>query len=230
MTEKKKTARDKGLRLHKAGHDPRAAALEVLYRVRYAHEDSQTALNDALSREGFSIAPSDKALCTELVYGALRHYPRLRRFAYRFLTRPDKLPEEMRLLLLQTLYEMAYLRIPHHAGVNWAVGHVRHRFGKGLAGVANGALRSMQRELRDYYEPDKPGGTGQGQDTEKPDERLAWRYAMPLWIVRLWRERYGLDHAERLLSASATAPPSGLRLNRGKADWEKTRAQLLGRD
>ena len=206
---------------HKAGHDPRAAALSVLMAVVHGNEDSQAALNKVLNREGFSIAPSDKGLCTELVYGVLRQYVRLEAFVLGFLSRPDKLPDEMRLLLLQTLYEMAFLRVPHHAGVNWAVGHVRNRFGKGLASVTNGVLRSMQRGLREFlYDGDEKERCVDAQS-------LARRYGAPLWLAQLWHGAYGADDCEKLLRAALSAPPSGIRLNRARPDWEARRAALV---
>ncbi|MDL2207657.1 hypothetical protein LJB82_02925 [Desulfovibrio sp. OttesenSCG-928-M16] len=211
----------KGL-THKAGHDPRAAALSVLVDVVHGKSDSQAALNRALKREVFAIAPSDKGLSTELVYGTLRQYLRLEHFALSFLSRPDKLPDEMRLLLLQTLYEMAFLRVPHHAGVNWAVGHVRNRFGKGLASVANGVLRSMQRSLRDFLYD------GAEQENRADAPTLALRYGAPLWLVQLWLEAYGAAQCDMLLRAILGPAPSGLRLNRSRPDWEKQRLALLG--
>ncbi|MDL2267230.1 hypothetical protein LJC46_04490 [Desulfovibrio sp. OttesenSCG-928-G15] len=203
----------KGLH-HKAGHDPRAAALLALNRVLDDNTDSQAALDGVLG--SIRLVPTDKRLCTELVYGVLRWYLRLRGFSEYFLAKPDKLPAEMRLVLITALYEMVFLRVPHHAAVNWAVSHVRNRFGKGLAGVANGALRSMQRKLSEFH---GPGGTSQP---------LHARYAMPKWIATLWAERYGETAAEQLLVASQTAPPTGLRFNRLKPQWPALLKELQG--
>ena len=229
MTEKKTPSRPapassrprKSPRLHKADHDPRAAALVALSRVLLETTDSQAALDDVLRSP--VLVPTDKRLCTELVYGVLRWYLRLEPFCLLFLKKPDKLPYEMRLCLLTALYEMAFLRVPHHGPVNWAVNHVRNRFGQGLAAVANGALRSMQRDLRRFADP----SSLLGPDAAEEDV-LALRYAMPVWIVRLWREAYGNADALTLLEACQSVPPSGLRLNRAAPGWEEARAELLG--
>ena len=219
-TERKAAGKSGSLRLHKAAHDPRAAALVALARVLNEGADSQAALDDVLTSP--ELVPTDKRLCTELVYGVLRWYLRLDWFAGRFLTRPDKLPGEMRLCLLCALYEMAFLRVPHHAPVNWAVSHVRNRFGQGIAGVANGVLRSMQRGLKDFSDP-----KALAEHCAGPEEALAREYAMPAWIVRLWREHYGPEPALDLLKAIQAAPPSGLRLNRSRSGWEAARKELL---
>lgn len=207
-------------RLHKAAHDPRAAALVALSRVLLENADSQAALDDVLRSP--ILVPTDKRLCTELVYGVLRWYLRLDQFCLLFLKKPDKLPHEMRLCLLAALYEMVYLRAPHHGPVGWAVSHVRNRFGAGLAGVANGTLRSMQRDLARFAKP----GDLLGPDSSEEDV-LSLGHAMPVWIVRLWLDAYGREATQALLAASQNVPPSGLRLNRAAPGWEEARAALL---
>ena len=208
------------LRLHRAGHDPRAAALTVLAQVLGGRADSQASLDEALRSP--LLTPTDKRLCTELVYGVLRRYIALEDFANGFLSKPDKLPAEMRLALLQALYEMACLRIPHHASVGWTVTHIRNRFGQGLSRVANGALRSMQRSLDEFGNPRRAL-----RDASAPEDVLARFFAVPVWIVELWLRHYGLEATHALLEAAQGPAPSGLRLNRACPDWEQTKADLI---
>lgn len=130
-------------------NDPRAAALTALQRVIYGQTDSQAALNEML--QASAMPPADKALCTELFYGALRHHLRLECYLRYRLPNPAKLPPEMLTLLELSCYELAYSRTPDYAAVSWAVNLVRHRFGKGLAGVANAVLRGMRRTMRQEY-------------------------------------------------------------------------------
>jgi 16S rRNA (cytosine967-C5)-methyltransferase len=138
------------------------------------------------------------------------------------LRKAEKLPLEMLLCLDQALYSLAFLRMPDRAAVHWAMEHVRHRFGQGLGKVANGALRSMQRELAAFLDRD-----GYAQDCGGEEAALACWFSMPLWIVRLWRQAYGPDKALVLLEASAASPPQGIRLNRARAGWEALRKALL---
>jgi 16S rRNA (cytosine967-C5)-methyltransferase len=194
----------------------------VLSQVMFGNADSQAALDEALRSP--LLAPVDKRLCTELVYGALRRYISLKAFAEQFLRRPDKLPAEMRLTLLLALYEMQYLRIPHHACVGRAVNHVRNRFGQRLAGVANGALRAMQRALAEQAH-------AQAADSSEcaDAQQLSRLFAMPLWIVQLWLRSYGVQSTRILLNAALHPAPSGLRLNRAHADWEQAKKTLVQR-
>lgn len=210
----------KRLSLRKADHDPRAAALVALAAVLEDGEDSQAAVDTAV-RSG-AMVPADKRLCTELVYGTLRQYLRLEWFTGRFLKKPDKLPREMLLCLRMALYELAFLRVPPHATLGWAVTHLRHRFGQGLAGVANGALRSMQRALPEFLRPSL-----YAKSFSTPEERLACLYAMPLWITRLWISAYGREQALFLLGASHEPAPTGIRLNHLRPDWRELRESLL---
>lgn len=215
------SAKKGGFRLHRAGHDPRAAALTVLAQVLDGRADSQAALDEALRSP--LLTPSDKRLCTELVYGVLRRYIGLEDFANGFLSKPDKLPVEMRLALLQALYEMACLRIPHHASVGWTVAHIRNRFGQGLARVANGALRSMQRSLDEFGNPRRVL-----RDASAAEDALARFFAVPAWIVALWLRHYGPEATHALLEAAQGPAPSGLRLNRASPGWEQIKAALIG--
>ena len=206
--------------MHRAGHDPRAAALTVLSQVLDGRADSQAALDEALHSP--LLTPTDKRLCTELVYGVLRRYIALEDFANGFLSKPDKLPAEMRLALLQALYEMACLRIPHHASVGWTVTHIRNRFGQGLSRVANGALRSMQRSLDEFGNPRRVL-----RDANAAEDALARLFAMPAWVVALWLRYYGLEATHALLEAAQGPAPSGLRLNRARPGWEQAKAVLV---
>ena len=204
--------------LHKAAHDPRAAALVAIAQVLAGDVESQAALDHALSSPG--LVPSDKRLCTELVYGQLRWHVRLEFFMHCFLSRPDKLPGEMRLAMEQALYSMAFSRIPHRAAVHWAVEHVRNRFGQSMAKVANGALRSMQRSLNDFenleFYRNKLGG----------EEGTATYFSVPAWIYRLWHKEYGEEKTRRFLEASLQGPPQGVRLNRARPGWEAALGRL----
>ncbi|MDR1242832.1 MAG: hypothetical protein LBM00_08640 [Deltaproteobacteria bacterium] len=200
---------------YRAAHDPRVAALLVFKEVLQTGADTQAALDRQLKEA--VMPPSDKALCTELLYGVLRLHLRLNWFLRQKLPHPEKLPAEMRLLLELAAYEIAYLRIPAHASVNFAAGFLRNRFGERLAGVGNGVLRSFQRNLaaeyenRDFYLTRLAGST-RALSAPSP-EFLAVFYSMPEWIVRLWISSYGEEAALRFLEAGLREPPVGVRVN-----------------
>ncbi|MDR2825453.1 MAG: hypothetical protein LBV76_01495, partial [Deltaproteobacteria bacterium] len=212
----------KGLK-YRAQNDPRIAALLVLGEVLRGEADSQAALDRQL--EDSILVPSNKALCTELVYGVLRLHLRLSWFLYQKLTQPRKLPQEMLLILELAAYEIAHLRIPVHASVNFAVGFLRNRFGAGLAGVGNAVLRNFQRTLTEEYEnkdfylaclakqSNKNQGNPENGLSALSADFLAVFYSMPVWIVRLWLVAYGEETTKNYLASGLEQAPTGVRVN-----------------
>lgn len=206
----------KGLK-HRATGDARAASLLALGKVM-AGEDSQAALDAVLAAS--SLPPSDKALATELFYGTLRRHLRLDWFLRQKLAKPEGIPAEMLLALEQTMYELAHTRIPAHAGVNWAAGLVRARFGPGLAKVANGVLRGFERGKQAEYLNMAWYAGRLGVEPESAEAQAAW-YGLPLWLARLWRESYPEETYRCLLEASQESAPQALRLNSARPEAQE---------
>ena len=204
---------------NRSEHDPRAAALRVIDQTLTGKEPSQLLLDKAL-RES-KMVPSDKGLCTELVYGFLRNAIRLDWNMRQLLREPDKLPPEMLLTLELAAYEIAHLRIPPHASVNWAVSRVRNRFGKPLSGVANGVLRAFARDVKAYKSEERyTGALG-------PLEGLAVFYAVPGWIMKLWLDAYGEETARAYLTASSSPAVPAVRINAAREDAVTARIDLM---
>lgn len=206
----------KGLQ-NRAGHDPRAAALVALSQVLHGGQDSQTVLDRQLGSS--KLVPSDKALCTELFYGTLRHHLRLEWYLGRKLSRPEKLPQELALTLELALYELKHTRIPAHAAVNWAVEMASNRFGKALAGVVNGVLRGIIRSGNEYFDPGYYAA--ELKLAEDSPGVLGLLYATPEWIVRLWGEAYGMDACINYLEAGLKSSPQALRINEANPEEDK---------
>jgi len=204
----------------RSGHDPRALALRVIDRVLARHEQSQAALDAALRAS--HLVPSDKKLCTQLVYGYLRQALRLDWGLGRYLADPEKLPPEMRLILGLAAYEAAFLRIPGHASVNWAVARVRHRFSQGLAGVANAVLRRFSRHRAAFRDP-----AWYEASIANPQERRAIWHSLPLWLVRLWEGAYGEEKAALFMAASGAEPVPAVRVNAAREGAAMLRNTLV---
>ncbi|MCC8193903.1 MAG: 16S rRNA methyltransferase [Deltaproteobacteria bacterium] len=213
-----KTALQRGA-ANRSDHDPRAAALRVIDQTLTGQEPSQILLDKAL-RES-RMVPSDKGLCTELVYGFLRNAIRLDWNVRQLLREPDNLPREMLLTLELAAYEIVHLRIPAHASVNWAVSRIRNRFGKGLSGVANGVLRAFARDVKAYKSMERY--------TEALGERegLAVYYAVPGWVANVWLDAYGPDTARAYLEASSSPPVPAVRVNASREDAVAVRIELM---
>jgi 16S rRNA (cytosine967-C5)-methyltransferase len=119
-----------------------------------------------------SLGERDRALCTELFYGALRFAEPLERSLLRGADKPGRgLDARMRPHLLIAAYQLQHLsdRIPAHAVVDAAVGAVR-RTRPGLEGFANALLRRLGSPLSSLVAPDAP----------LPELAAAWGIPLPL--------------------------------------------------
>jgi 16S rRNA (cytosine967-C5)-methyltransferase len=132
---------------------------------------SQPALHEALQR--CRLDDRDKALCTELVYGTLRHAPALEKSLLRGADKPTKgLDSRLRPHLLVAAYQLHHLaaRIPAHAAVDEAVRAVGAER-PGLRGFANALLRRLGSPLADSL----PATASMQQ--------LAEAHSVPLWVA-----------------------------------------------
>lgn len=162
-------------------------------------------------------------MATELVYGYLRSEIRISWLLRRFLKAPEKLPPEALLALGVAAHEIVHLdRIPDYAAVDWAVTHIRQRFGDGLGKLANAVLRNVARLGSDARDADL-------YRAELPDPAafLSVYHAAPRWLTDLWSDAYGPDRAAALLAASAQAPAPAVRVNAARAGWLVLRERLV---
>lgn len=128
---------------------PRALAADVVARVLDDNAWAQPTLASALATS--RLDARDKALCTELVYGALRWAVPLEKSLLRSADKPGRgLDKRIRPHLLVAAYQLQHLgeRIPAHAAVSEAVSAVR-RVRPGLDGFANALLRRLGSPLHE---------------------------------------------------------------------------------
>ena len=188
----------------------RLAALAALGRIMRG-DDAQFALDGQIRERKLDVR--DANLAAELCYGYLRHKGRLAFCLDRFLRKPGNLPPQCRTALELAGYEALFLeRIPEFATRSWLTNRVRKKWGGGLAKVASAWMTWVFEQSQvlldpDFYRRDAPN--------ERTDERtfLSRYHSLPLWIVDLWINGYGLDAASRLAKAQSVPAPLGLRIN-----------------
>ena len=165
----------------------------------------------ASNAEMASLAPVERNLCSELVYGYLRTELRIAFILSKVLPRPQSLPRPLLHVLGLAVYGLLFQdKVPDHAAVFSAVENAQTLYGQGLAKVANGALRSIQRLAdapmhEDFYLP-----TGAESGCA---EQMGLFYSLPLWIMGHWYKHYGRDAALQLARRSFARPWSALRVN-----------------
>lgn len=179
----------------------REVAVEVLSRV-----DADRAFSGALLRrllDRARLRAADEALATELTLGTLRHRAEVDWVLSRVSHTPlDELPSPIRAALRMGAYQLMFLdRIPPRAACSQSV-ELAKRFGHaGTARLVNAVLRRIA-AAPVALPPD-----------ESTAEGIALRHSHPLWLVRRWIGRLGIDDARALCRTNNTPPPASVRLN-----------------
>lgn len=198
-----------------SGLAPRRLAWTVLQSVA-AGAWADAALERALQRN--ALPPRDRALATDLAYGAIRQRALLDGWiSARGRVAAEKQPPLLRWLLHVGLYQLLFLRrVPAAAAVTTSVQLAREGGLERLAPVVNGLLRAVVRQ-REALPADAEPWRGLPLPEDAAGS-LALRHSLPLWLAHdllAWR---GADEAERFARASHTPPPFDLRVNRLRTD------------
>jgi len=191
----------------------KAGAREVARRVLGRVErGSYTTLALAGELSRARLSDEDRALATELAYGALKMRARLDRALSSHAPRGiERLDAQVLNALRIASYQILFLRVPAHAAVDDAVEAIKRVRGAKLAGFANALLR----KLASAGEPSLP---------DEGAERLAVEQSAPRWLADEALARFG-DGARDFLASLNVPPPVWLRANTLRA----TREQLIAR-
>ena len=178
----------------------RNIAAEVVARVERDGAFAAAVLDHELKR-AVQLAPRDRALATELVYGTLRLRPLLEKSIEAATPRGiNTLDARTRGLLLVAAYQIHYTRIPAFAAVSEAVEAIRAVKGRVVGGFANGALRQV---------------AVAAEKTKLPPLPAAFRDATAPWLRRALERSIGDDATESLLTAGPYPLPLNLRVRGG---------------
>jgi 16S rRNA (cytosine967-C5)-methyltransferase len=198
----------------------RELAAEILTRVDVDRAYADILLDQTLKYA--SLAASDRALLTEIVYGTLRWRGRIDWILSHVLARPlEKLNPFLRNVLRSGLYQMLYLeRVPEYAAVNEAVELAKRFGGQETAGMVNAVLRRAAREKATFHLPDA---------AVNPAAYLAVRWSHPEWLVRKWLDDFSFPDTEALLGANNEEAPLVVRANRLRTSSEALLEQFHSR-
>jgi 16S rRNA (cytosine967-C5)-methyltransferase len=183
----------------------RQLAWTVLNRIETEKSYTNLALQIILEEFG-EVERREKAFCTELVYGTLRHLLKIDYILERLLNRPLKLlPVSVKTMMRLALYQLIYHQeIPERAVCYSAVDLIKDSKYRGLASLVNGVLRNYLRIRNQILFPDPQN------DLPK---FLSIEYSHPLWLVERWLTRFGRERTEAILRAGNERPPLTVRLN-----------------
>ena len=195
----------------------RELAVEILLKVEKKNAYADILLDHSLKKA--SLSSRDRALLTQLVYGALRWRGRIDWYLSQFLHRSlSGTNAYIRNLLRLTLYQLLFLdKVPDYAAVNEGVELAKRHGGARAGGLVNGVVRRILREKDKLPDPDP-----------KDDAilYLSVRWSHPDWLVKQWLGYFGREETESLLKANNQESPLTLRANRLKGDRESLREKL----
>jgi len=149
--------------------DPRELAVKMLMEI----EERHLLVPQASLQVPSDIKLQDRQLCNEMVYGTLRFLPGLEKVLLEFCPKPT-FPQPIRWLLLVSLYQMGFMRIPNYAIVNEAIAIAKRMKMGGLRGLLNGVLRNAARR----------------GDALWPKE-INHDWVLPPWMWARFKEQYG---------------------------------------
>jgi 16S rRNA (cytosine967-C5)-methyltransferase len=193
----------------------RACAFAVLRRVFEQDAWADRALHGEAHR--LRLDPRERALATQLAYGAVQRRATLDALIEALADRPPQRLEPAVLAGLRLgLFQLLFLdRVPAHAAVGESVELVKRESPRG-AKLVNAVLRRAAREGRRRL-------AALRDDTP---EHAALRHSHPEWIARLWWEALGPETARELLAAGNRPAENAIRANTLKAGPEELRSRL----
>jgi 16S rRNA (cytosine967-C5)-methyltransferase len=198
----------------------RRIALSVLNRLDDTHAFPQQLLHKAFEHEPETIR-KDRALATELVYGVLRWRNRLDWVISQLSKTPLHRIDPFVLNIIRLgVYQILFLsRIPPSAAVNDSVEMAKAKAPLWVVRFVNGVMRSAVRRGKEISLPD---------DADDPVQAIAVRESHPLWLVKRWAERLGIEETKRLSEANNQVPPVTVRANTLKVSRQELADALRG--
>jgi 16S rRNA (cytosine967-C5)-methyltransferase len=217
------------------GNPEGVASRRIAWRVLQAVAAGAYA-DAALERElaGSNLAPLDRALATELAYGAIRQ----RRLLDGWIDAQARVPAlrqppPLRWLLHVGLYQLLFSdRVPAAAAVSTTVELAKRGGLARLAPVVNGILRGVLRTRSRAQAPLPSGQEGQPSLPAwlglalpaDPAASLALRRSLPEWLAADLLRWLPPERAEAFAEAANGSPPLDLRVNSGRITPEALRA------
>ncbi len=182
----------------------RGAALQALLDIDERGAYASVARDRALERAGLS--ERDRALATELIYGATRHRKTIDHaidsLSSRRVARMDPVARNA---LRLGAYQVLFLEdLPPEVAVNETVAATKAVAHRGIASFVNAVLRALAARRWDVPFPDP---------ARNPVAYAAARHSHPEWLVARWMGRFGLEGTLKLCEANNERPRLTLRAN-----------------
>jgi 16S rRNA (cytosine967-C5)-methyltransferase len=187
----------------------RILAYQILLHLEQKASHPDRLIRTALERHS-GLDERDRALLTELVYGAVRWQGRLDWHINELSkTRPDKIAPAVRVLLRLALYQILFLdRVPDHAAVNDTVEIAKTSQPPHVIRFINAILREGARKGDKWNWPDRQ---------KDPVFYTAVMTSHPVWLAGRLIDELGPEEAELFCESNNRIAPAVFRVNTLKA-------------
>lgn len=128
----------------------------------------------------------------------------------------DEMDDRLRHILRLGTYELLFMHTPTHAAIYENVELAKLTVHRGVTGLVNGVLRTVDRQRDNLRPPD----TGDRADD------LGVRYSHPTWMVRRWLEQFGEEETIELLEWNNRRPIYSVRINTQKVSIDAFKQEL----
>ena len=195
----------------------RQIVLEVLTLIIKEGQFSHVVLGNVLDKYQY-LEKRERAFITRVTEGTLEHMTEIDYIINQFSNvKVNKMKPVIRNILRMSVYQLKYMdSVPDSAVCNEAVKLAVKKGFKTLKGFVNGVLRNIARNLDNIKWP------------EDKYEALCVKYSMPLWIVKLWIDKYGEDKTEIMLKDFQKEKPITIRCIKSKISKEELVKELEG--
>jgi len=200
-----------------------AIARQIALSVLNSRDDPHVTL-DSLLVQAFKKRPRliqpDRALANELVFGVLRWRARLDWVIKDLSNTPiDRIDPPVLNIIRLGLYQILFLsRIPVSAAVNDSVELAKDCAPPWTVRFVNAVLRNAVRRAQDIPLPD---------EKDDPVSAIAIGESHPLWMVKRWVKRLGVEETKRLCKTNNQIPPVTIRTNTLKVSREELHRSLV---
>ena len=193
----------------------RQIVLEVLTLITQEGKFCHVVLGNVLDKYQY-LEKRERAFITRVTEGTLEHMIEIDYIINQFSkVKVNKMKPVIRNILRMSVYQLKYMdTVPDSAVCNEAVKLAVKKGFKTLKGFVNGVLRNIARNINDVKWP------------EDKYEAISVKYSMPLWIVKLWIDKYGLDTTEIMLKDFQKEKPVTIRCIRSKISPEELVKEL----
>lgn len=197
----------------------RDAAVRALLVIHEQGGYSNIVLEELLS--DCELNAADRGLASRLLYGVTERRLTLDYLLNHTASTPVKMMDPaVREILRVAVYQLVYMdKTPAFAVINEAVNQTKQFGYSRLSGFVNGVLRNIQRGCGKLL-----------SDLPDTDKGLEIRYSIPRHWIRAWRDAYGKEVLEGLLSHLNDAPPAYIRVNTSKTAFADFCRLLDGRN